>query len=1188
MRIFLILILLGLISVAQVYSQASDSFSDRTPSFTRISTPNAASFEKYIDNPVGLYNGSIDVSIPIYTLKDIDVELPITLRYNTSGIKVSEESSWVGLGWNLNAGGVITQNVVGEYDGYDGSYNSVLNILGITDVYNPYYVPLLSGDCVLPLDNLYTKNAEIGRWGKLNPDVFYYSYPGGSGKFIFDYRNDSIYILDRESAEKIEVNGRSSVPPYILEFKITTTTGVQHYFQYFTRLYSNFTSRIYSVSYVLHKSVYPNNQIVSYTYDSKAIRKFSRSHIFQASISDIEDYCDLMGISFDVATEAVLEGEEFYLSSIKTNNYQINFETSERIDLMNGRKLDTIKIYPKNNINDANKIKEFVFEYDHFTADANTIGWRPEVWNTSDLIYTEDQNLQRLKLLAVYEQNNTIKNNKYNFTYNETDRLPAKTSYSVDYWGYHNRQNGTSYLPDLRRLLWGSMSLNDEITEKIVKKWTTPLLRYTNRGYDFNSCMAGILTKITYPTSGTKEIIYEPNTFGYPTKLPTATDDLGVNYGMPSYYVYDYNQQGSTENEHIFTIKDNWQGKLKMVLSRGQHTGSHGDGHFWYNLIGSSVTIINQANGHHIQHKLDEYITNKVNCIDSQICDDSDPGNLSVTVEIPSTFLIPGTYKLIASLPGSLPDQSIGVGPAYANLSATLALCRPPNVYIPSTSQLVQGCGLRVTQIITDFGDNNKTNTFFEYSGGILHDVLQYVKVHDIGLCYESVARHVNSVPCYVPDENGALFNIFIRKKKVVEVFGNNTMSNPYASIGGVGYSLVREATTSNDNNQGWTISEFNNTTPHTTQESVRIDNPLNGKLVKTTFYLNDSTVKKEVRYNYSSNVAHRYFGINVRKTANEFLSVFQEDNINFISPNIIPLLVDNLFAIIAHPLNAYDILLNSITTTIDNITVMENYTYNPVTLQLKSKTISKSDGGNLEYKYFYPNDYNFLPYTSMKAANILSPMIEEKVYSNDLYIGGSLTKYGFGTQGNTVMYAPQRKYYSNISVPLSTPPTTFSSSGENTNIYPSANITFGNRTVYGKPQSITYNGSNRIVYLWGYNYQYPIAEIKNATFAEVEAAAKTVFSVASTAALAALLVPNESKLQDGGLQNALPNALVTTYTYKSLVGMTSSTDPNGMTTYYRYDNFERLDKVEIGEINSDGTEVKHKLQEHNYHYKNQ
>ena len=77
---------------AQSTSSTTDYLLNRTPGDLAIATPNAASFNKFIDNPVELYSGSTQITIPVYTLKDGDVEFPITLSYATSGIKVSEEA----------------------------------------------------------------------------------------------------------------------------------------------------------------------------------------------------------------------------------------------------------------------------------------------------------------------------------------------------------------------------------------------------------------------------------------------------------------------------------------------------------------------------------------------------------------------------------------------------------------------------------------------------------------------------------------------------------------------------------------------------------------------------------------------------------------------------------------------------------------------------------------------------------------------------------------------------------------------------------------------------------------------------------------------------------------------------------------------------------------------------------------
>jgi hypothetical protein len=120
--------------------------------------------------------------------------------------------------------------------------------------------------------------------------------------------------------------------------------------------------------------------------------------------------------------------------------------------------------------------------------------------------------------------------------------------------------------------------------------------------------------------------------------------------------------------------------------------------------------------------------------------------------------------------------------------------------------------------------------------------------------------------------------------------------------------------------------------------------------------------------------------------------------------------------------------------------------------------------------------------------------------------------------------------------------------------------------------------------YLWSYQGQYPVAEVQNVTWNQVQGALGEEF-------LSSLSVAVEPSVNDliklSTIKTHFPSAIVTTYTYKPLVGMTSKTDSRGVATYYEYDSFGRLKATYIGEKDENGNETKKLVTgTYRYHYK--
>lgn len=101
--------------------------------------------------------------------------------------------------------------------------------------------------------------------------------------------------------------------------------------------------------------------------------------------------------------------------------------------------------------------------------------------------------------------------------------------------------------------------------------------------------------------------------------------------------------------------------------------------------------------------------------------------------------------------------------------------------------------------------------------------------------------------------------------------------------------------------------------------------------------------------------------------------------------------------------------------------------------------------------------------------------------------------------------------------------------------------------------------------FLWGYNYQYPIAKIENAEYSYVMGQLNNILYTDLQSKTSEQL---ESIFNSLRQKPGMADKNVYSYTYDPLIGMTSETDPNGITTIYAYDDFGRLETIRDKDFN--------------------
>jgi YD repeat-containing protein len=240
----------------------------------------------------------------------------------------------------------------------------------------------------------------------------------------------------------------------------------------------------------------------------------------------------------------------------------------------------------------------------------------------------------------------------------------------------------------------------------------------------------------------------------------------------------------------------------------------------------------------------------------------------------------------------------------------------------------------------------------------------------------------------------------------------------------------------------------------------------------------------------------------------------------------------------------------------------------------LKKQTTTGSNGilEEITYNYVYDilrrNKINTNAYQWLNDNNIHNMPIEKLQYKNGKLSSASFSFY------NSFPITATRTVYPATLLTLETTGSIYNYNTGSIDDRLTPEVQYDRYDDVGNILQLRKTDNIPILFLWSYNKHYPVAEAKGITYEaltqilgenEIKNIADNYFSDEQL----------REKLQT--LRERLPHAMITSYTYRPLVGMTSQTDPNGITTYYEYDEFNRLKIVRDHEGNV--------LYQYEYHY---
>lgn len=446
-----------------------------------LPSPDAVALGKFGEIPIDYFTGVPNISVPIHIINAGPINLSIGLSHHSSGLRPAETASWVGHGWALNAGGIISRTVQGIEDEYvDGFLTQ-----GTQTTFN--------GTCFANPTKTQPINAMLNGDLDGEPDIFSYSVAGMSGKFYINAMGAVVKIPENDLKITYTLGSNTSDFTRLRQFVITATDGTKYIFGENSLGYKAIElSRVYQ-SLFKTASAWKLVQIES----ADANYRIDLSYTPEAYSYGNRDKNGVFGNGGNAYNKMEIEGHRLTSIVSSTGREVLTFvpAAAVREDVFapivgskTAYNLDRIQI-----VNGA-FCKKFQLGY-QYTLD-----------NTTAATTVENENKKRLLLNSVQEIScdNTVSVPAYTFQYDITGNyLPHKLTAGTDQWAFYNGAENNK-----------NFSFNIPYTK----------LQYTNGPQNVlaieggadkkakaNFSKLGALTKINYPTGGHSAFDYEGN-----------------------------------------------------------------------------------------------------------------------------------------------------------------------------------------------------------------------------------------------------------------------------------------------------------------------------------------------------------------------------------------------------------------------------------------------------------------------------------------------------------------------------------------------------------------------------------------------------------------------------------------------------------------------------------------------------